>query len=124
MHHTCDTCTGSKSRRALKALLEKLPNITTAKAARQLDISRPYLATIREQMEVAACVPTRTIGGRTQMHTERAMSRAKTWSNTPREMIRPLLPTLPGEVEHLLSAHVPNSTWGYPIGSWWSGVRL
>lgn len=124
LQHSCHTCSGSRSRRALSELLRRLPNITTASAARKLDVNRPYIATLRTQMESAGCVTARTVDGRRQAHTEKAFREALTWSNTPPEMVRPLIPTLPGEAEYLLEAPKPRDALSRPVGIWWYGVTF
>jgi len=61
------------------------------------------------------CVPIRTVHGQQQSVVESASRRALTWSNTPREKVVPLIPTMPGEAE-VFREHVRLSPWGWPIG--------
>lgn len=120
MTHECAVCTGSRTRRALRLLLQRLPNITNTKAAAELDINRPYISALRKEMEAAGCTQKRVADGRAVGLRERAARNARSWSNTDPREVRPLITSLPGEIEHLRMAHGPRSTWGYPIGSWWT----
>jgi hypothetical protein len=83
MTHACDYCQGGKARRALQRLFTRLPNLTSTKAARMADVNRPYVSSVRKEMEQRGCVPKRTVDGRRQGFVERALAQAVTTGGRP-----------------------------------------
>lgn len=118
MTHTCDYCQAGKARRALQRLFTRLPNLTSTKAARMADVNRPYVTTVRLEMEARGCIPRRTVDGRTQGHVERMLKNARTTGGAPLGHV-PLF-----DVE-LAAEHYGlkrNAAWVAPIGTCYPGM--
>jgi len=81
--HQCEWCQKTKGRRALQALLSRFPNMTSTKAATQVEITRPHVSAMRNEMEARGCVPRRTVTGNAQGHVERQLAKAQTTGGVP-----------------------------------------
>ena len=118
MSHSCAFCESSKSRRALRDLITQSPNMTTTRAARELNINRNYAQTTRKRMDGLGCIPSRTIQGAEQGRMERAAREAiKDVVTTGGS---PIAATMPGDVEALRECfRRPPSAKGFswPIGT-------
>lgn len=77
MTHTCDTCSGTKSRRAARDVLLRFPDMTTTKAAAKSGVGRSYLSVIRMEMERKGCIQKRARDGRGQHLIERTFNAAQ-----------------------------------------------
>lgn len=118
--HSCEWCAGKKSRRQFVALLHLQPNITTTRAAERLGFNRAYLSGQRILLEERGCVPRRTVDGRGQYRTERALEKAQTQGGYP------IAHTMAGEVDALTEAYRPRARptgVGYALGSMWVDER-
>ena len=77
MSHTCDVCSGTKSRRAARDVFLRFPDMTTTKAAGMSGVGRSYLSIIRTEMEKTGCIQKRARDGRGQHLIERTFASAQ-----------------------------------------------
>jgi len=116
--HTCDVCSGTKSRRAARDVFLRFPDMTTTKAAGMSGVGRSYLSIIRTEMEKKGCIRQRARDGRGQHLIERAFASAQRVRVENGVLVtgHPIAHTL-----HCEESRPPPPTyvhrWGTPLGA-------